>query len=64
MKLAGFEVKSYLDFWRFCRKLCPNFKTGCANQCKLREQLGIPPFGKTYKCKETGAIKEPVAEEL
>ena len=52
------QFKSYEDFWRFCRTLCPDFKTGCANGCGLRERLGIPPFSRSYEGKETGEIKE------
>ncbi len=52
--------RTFEEFWSFCRRLCPDFKTGCANECELRKKLGIPPFSRSYEGKETGAIKEEV----
>ncbi len=49
---------SYEEFWFFCFHTCPKVRVGCANSCKFREKLGIPPFGNSYAGKLEGRIPE------
>jgi hypothetical protein len=48
----------YEEFWSFCFSKCDDFKLGCARSCKVREQLDIPPFGKSYFAKLTGEVSK------
>jgi hypothetical protein len=54
---TAFRFRVYDEFWVYCFSECREFKVGCANHCRLREQLWIPPFSKSYAGKQKGEIK-------
>ena len=52
--MKGFKVsrnkvlRNAYEALRYCQDECPDFKLGCAAECKIRKHFKIPPHGEKY----------------